>query len=37
MGIAPTGTSITYNEIIIFGFAHGRIAETWGVATFSHR
>ena len=31
MGIAPTGKSITYNEIFIFRFADGRIAETWGV------
>jgi predicted ester cyclase len=25
------GRSITYNEIFIFRFANGRIAETWGV------
>lgn len=31
MGIAPTGRSVTYNEIFIFRFANGRIAETWGV------
>jgi steroid delta-isomerase-like uncharacterized protein len=31
MGIAPTGKSVTYNEIFIFRFVHGRIAETWGV------
>ncbi|MFZ0088371.1 MAG: ester cyclase [Solirubrobacteraceae bacterium] len=31
MGLPPTGKSITYNEIIIFRFADGRIAETWGV------
>jgi len=31
MGLPPTGKSITYNEIIIFRFANGRIAETWGV------
>ena len=31
MGIAPTGKSVTYNEIFIFRFANGRIAETWGV------
>jgi steroid delta-isomerase-like uncharacterized protein len=32
MGRPPTGKSITYNEIFIFRFAGGRIAETWGVA-----
>jgi steroid delta-isomerase-like uncharacterized protein len=31
MGLPATGKSITYNEIIIFRFANGRIAETWGV------
>jgi steroid delta-isomerase-like uncharacterized protein len=31
MGIPPTGKSVTYNEIFIFRFADGRIAETWGV------
>jgi steroid delta-isomerase-like uncharacterized protein len=31
MGLAPTGRSVTYNEIFIFRFADGRIAETWGV------
>jgi steroid delta-isomerase-like uncharacterized protein len=31
MGLPPTGKSITYNEIIIFRFVNGRIAETWGV------
>jgi predicted ester cyclase len=31
MGIQPTGKSITYNEIFIFRFAGGRIAEMWGV------
>jgi steroid delta-isomerase-like uncharacterized protein len=31
MGRPPTGTSVTYNEIFIFRFADGRIAETWGV------
>lgn len=31
MGQPPTGRSITYNEIFIFRFAGGRIAETWGV------
>jgi len=31
MGIAPTGRSVTYNEIFIFRFVNGRIAETWGV------
>ncbi|MGP3932098.1 ester cyclase [Nonomuraea sp. KM88] len=31
MGVAPTGKSVTYNEIIIARFADGRIAETWAV------
>jgi predicted ester cyclase len=31
MGHAPTGKSVTYNEIFIFRFANGRISETWGV------
>jgi steroid delta-isomerase-like uncharacterized protein len=30
-GLPPTGKSITYNEIFIFRFANGRIAEIWGV------
>ena len=31
MGVPPTGKSVTYNEIFIFRFVNGRIAETWGV------
>ena len=31
LGIQPTGKSVTYNEIFIFRFRNGRIAETWGV------
>jgi steroid delta-isomerase-like uncharacterized protein len=31
MGLPPTGRSVTYNEIFIFRFAGGRVAETWGV------
>lgn len=31
MGLAPTGRSITYNEIFICRFVNGRIAEIWGV------
>ena len=31
MGLPPTGRTVTYNEIFIFRFADGRIAETWGV------
>ncbi len=31
MGRPPTGTSVAYNEIFIFRFAAGRVAETWGV------
>jgi steroid delta-isomerase-like uncharacterized protein len=30
-GLAPTGKSITYNEIFIFRVAGGRIVEIWGV------
>jgi predicted ester cyclase len=31
MGVAPTGNSVTYNEMFIFRFADGRVVETWGV------
>jgi steroid delta-isomerase-like uncharacterized protein len=31
MGLPPTGKAIAYNEIFIFRFTEGRIAETWGV------
>jgi steroid delta-isomerase-like uncharacterized protein len=31
MGLPPTGKSVTYNEIFIFRFVKGRVAETWGV------
>ena len=31
MGHAPTGKLVAYNEIFIYRFAGGRIAETWGV------
>jgi predicted ester cyclase len=31
MGHAPTGKPVTYDEVFIFRFAGGRIAETWGV------
>jgi predicted ester cyclase len=31
MGLAPTGRRVAYNEIFIFRFVNGRIAETWGV------
>jgi predicted ester cyclase len=31
MGIPPTGKSVTYNEIFIFRFRNGRVAESWGV------
>jgi steroid delta-isomerase-like uncharacterized protein len=31
MGLPATGKSVTYNEIMIFRFVDGRIAETWGV------
>lgn len=31
MGHPPTGEPVSYDEIFIFRFAGGRIAETWGV------
>jgi predicted ester cyclase len=31
MGIEPTGKPVTYNEIFIFRFVNGRVAEIWGV------
>ena len=31
MGLPPTGKSVTYNEIFVFRFNGGRIAEMWGV------
>jgi steroid delta-isomerase-like uncharacterized protein len=31
LGFSPTGRAVTYNEIFIFRFADGRVAETWGV------
>lgn len=31
MGLAPTGRSITYQEILIARFVNGRVAETWAV------
>lgn len=31
MGAPPTGRQVTYNEIFIFRFVDGRVAETWGV------
>jgi steroid delta-isomerase-like uncharacterized protein len=31
MGVAPTGKSVTYNEVFIVRFTGGRIAETWGI------
>jgi steroid delta-isomerase-like uncharacterized protein len=31
MGTPPTGKQVTYNEIFIFRFVNGRVAETWGV------
>ncbi|TDE57983.1 ester cyclase [Nonomuraea mesophila] len=30
-GLPPTGRAVTYDEIFIFRFADGRIAELWGV------
>jgi steroid delta-isomerase-like uncharacterized protein len=30
-GLPPTGKPITYNEIFVFRFAGGRLAEMWGV------
>jgi steroid delta-isomerase-like uncharacterized protein len=31
MGLPPTGKFVRYNEIFIFRFVRGRIAEIWGV------
>ena len=31
LGLPPTGRPVAYNEIFIFRFANGRIAEIWGV------
>jgi steroid delta-isomerase-like uncharacterized protein len=31
MGHPPTGKSVSYDEIFVFRFAGGRVAETWGV------
>ena len=31
MGRPPSGKPVSYNEIFIFRFAGGRVAETWGV------
>ena len=31
MTVPPTGKSVKYNEIFVFRFALGRIAEIWGV------
>lgn len=31
MGLAATGKSVTYNEMFIFRFEHGRVVETFGV------
>jgi steroid delta-isomerase-like uncharacterized protein len=31
MGVAPSGKRVMYQEIFVFRFANGRIAETWGV------
>jgi steroid delta-isomerase-like uncharacterized protein len=31
LGLPPTGKSVRYDEIFIFRFARGRIAEIWGV------
>nr|WP_314615627.1 ester cyclase [Streptomyces sp. DSM 40976] len=33
--LPPTGRSVAYNEIFIFRFAGGRIAEIWGASTSS--
>ncbi|WP_327146087.1 ester cyclase [Nocardia sp. NBC_01327] len=32
MGLAPTGRSVEYDEIFIFRFVEGQVAEVWGVA-----
>lgn len=35
LGVAPTGKTVTYNEIFIFRLVDDRIAETWGVVDFA--
>jgi predicted ester cyclase len=35
MGIPPTGKSVTYNEIFIFRFVNGQVAETCRVTSRS--
>lgn len=35
LGVAPTGKTITYNEMFIFRLVDDRIAETWGVVDFA--
>ncbi|TDP94973.1 ester cyclase [Labedaea rhizosphaerae] len=35
LGVAPTGKTITYNEIFIFRLVDERIAQTWGVVDFA--
>lgn len=31
MGCPPTGKAVKYNEIFVFRFVDGRVAEVWGV------
>jgi predicted ester cyclase len=31
LGLEPTGRSVAYNEVVIFRFVDGRVAETWAV------
>jgi steroid delta-isomerase-like uncharacterized protein len=35
LGVAPTGKTITYNEMFIFRLVDDRIAQTWGVVDFA--
>ena len=37
MGLPATGKPVAYNEIFVFRFVNGRIAETWGSSTSSRR
>ncbi len=31
MGLPPTGRPVTYDEVFVFRYVEGRVAETWGV------
>ena len=31
LGLPPTGRPVTYDEVFVFRYVEGRVAETWGV------